>query len=184
MSKQLTTQQFAIETATGADISNIGHVHLQSMLETYPNREAGIDGTWINQKLGFLIEPDSDEFRRQIVLRAEADPEHTLYLVVRNIEGEVVGFFHYTHDEQKATLEAIYLLKEARGMGIADQLMRRGLEFAGDLPISLEVLDYNQRAIHLYEKYGFETVPNSHKFLREKLPVLSMQRKPTKETKS
>jgi len=181
MSKQLTTQQFTIEAATEADISAIGHTHLQAMLETYPNEKAGINEEWINQKLGFLSKPESDEFRRHTVLQAEIDTEHTLYLVVRNGQGQVVGFFHCTRDTQQAKLEAIYLLHEARGTGVADQLMQRGLEFAGNLPISLEVLDYNERAIRFYKKYGFETVADSHKLLREKLPVFGMQRKPTKE---
>jgi ribosomal protein S18 acetylase RimI-like enzyme len=184
MSKQLTAEQFNIETATQADIAAIGYVHLQSMLETYPNEEAGIDQHWINDKLGFLAESQGDEYRRQTVLKAETDPEHTLYIVVKNTLGRVVGFFHCSRDEQQAKLEAIYLIDEARGKGIADRLMLRGLEFAGDLPITLDVLDYNQRAIRLYEKYGFETIPNSHKLIRGKLPSFSMRRQPTKEMES
>ena len=184
MSKQLTVEQFNIETATQADISAIGYVHLQSMLETYPNIEAGIDKSWINNKLGFLAEPQGDKYRRQTVLLAETKPERTLYLVVRNTQGQVVGFFHCSRTEQRAKLEAIYLIEEARGSGIADRLMQRGLKFAGDLPITLEVLDYNQRAIRLYEKYGFETIPHSHKLIRGKLPAFSMRRQPTKGMES
>ena len=181
MSKQLTAEQFNIETAAQADISAIGYVHLQAMLETYPNKEAGIDQKWINDKLGFLAEAQGDEYRRQTVLKAETDPEHTQYLVVRNRQGNVVGFFHCSRGDHHAKLEAIYLIEEARGTGIADKLMLRGLEFAGDMPITLDVLDYNQRAIGLYEKYGFETIPNSHKLIRGKLPGFSMRRQPMKE---
>jgi len=184
MSKQLTAEQFKIETATQADISTIGYVHLQSMLETYPNKQAGIDISWIKNKLGFLAESQGDEYRHQTVLRAETDPDHTLYLVVRDTKGRVVGFFHCSRDEQQAKLEAIYLIEKARGKGIADRLMRRGLEFAGDLPISLEVLDYNERAMRLYEKYGFEAIPHSHRLIRGKLQVFGMRRQPTKETET
>ena len=184
MTEQLATKQFSIEFATEADVSSIGRVHLQSMFETYPNREAGIDKGWIKQKLGFLIGSDSDEFRRRTVRQAETDPDHVLYLVVKNIRGQVVGFFHVSRNEQQAKLEAIYLTEEARGTGVGSQLIQRGLEFAGKLPMSLEVLDYNQRAIRLYEKYGFDEVPDSHKIIRDKLPVFTMQRNPAKETKS
>jgi ribosomal protein S18 acetylase RimI-like enzyme len=181
MSKQPIAQQFTIETATESDAVDIGCVHLQAMLETYPNTKAGIDESWIRQKLGFLVEAQGNEFRRQIVFRSETDPGHTLYLVVRNVQGELVGFFHFTRGQQQAKLQAIYLIHEARGKGIADELMQRGIEFADSVPITLEVLNYNQRAIRFYEKYGFEKVPDSNKILRERLPVFTMQRKPTKE---
>ena len=184
MSEKLTSQQLAIETATEADVSGIGRAHFQSMLETYPNPGAGVDEAWIHQNLAYTMSPQGDGFRRQTVHQAETDPGHTLYLVVRNIQGQVVGFFHSTRSEHRAKIEAIYLTREARGTGTADELMRRGLEFAGDRPISLEVLDYNQRAIRLYERYGFAIVPDSLRLEKEKLPLITMQRLATREAES
>lgn len=175
MTETLPQHQFAIENATAADLDGIGEAHFQSLLETYADEAAGIDEAWIREHLKMYGEPNS-EVRRKNLREAEADPRSALYLTVKNPEGRIVGFLHGTRTAEQARLEALYLIEEARGSGVGDDLMQRQLEFAGDLPIRLEVLSYNDRAIRFYEKYGFQKVPGSEGFHNEKLPVFAMER--------
>lgn len=175
MTEQLSQHQFAIANVTEADLAGVAAAHFQSMLETYPNEAVGIDQAWIQENLQEYGDPNS-KHRREDLRKAETDPDHNLYLAVKNAEGKVVGFFHATRTDEQARVEAIYLTEEARGSGVADDLMQRGIEFADGLPMRLEVMDYNERAIRFYEKYGFERVPGTEEIQKEKLPVYAMER--------
>jgi ribosomal protein S18 acetylase RimI-like enzyme len=69
-----------------------------------------------------------------------------------------------------------------QGTGIADELMRLCLEFVHGLPITLEVADYNARAIRYYERHGFSRKTRSQpKMFHEKIPIITMQRPADKE---
>lgn len=181
MTEQLSQHQFAIEAATEADVAGIGQAHLQATLETYPNEAAGIDAAWLTQEFAHFAKPSGDVYRRKTVGQAETNPDLVLYDVVKNIQGQVVGFIHATRGTRRAKLEGLYLVEEARGTGVSDELMQRALDFADGQPMVLEVVDYNQRAIRFYERYGFEEVPDSHRFRNGKLPIMDMRRAATEE---
>ncbi|HEY5441999.1 MAG TPA: GNAT family N-acetyltransferase [Candidatus Saccharimonadales bacterium] len=170
------TEQFTITPATKADVLGIGQAHLQATREAYPNKDLGIDVAWINKQYGFLVADKGNKFRQGTVRQSQVPNGNVLYLVVKNKQGKICGFLHVERRKEDAYLAAIYLIEEARGSGVAQTLMDRALTFAGDLPMTLSVADYNQRAISFYEKYGFEKVPNSRKILKEKLPIIDMQR--------
>ena len=73
-------------------------------------------------------------------------------------DGErVVGFAGYGEaDPTTGELFALYVLKEYRGTGVAQALMRAAAEKLSAYPkIGLWVLKENPRAIRFYEKYGF-----------------------------
>lgn len=172
---------YAIQNATLDDVVGVGVAHFESTREAYPNEQAGITEEWIDKTWSFLKEESGDEFRRGTVRQAEADPEHNLYLASKDTEGKVVGFIHATKTDAGAKLEGLYLLEEAQGTGLADDLMERVLEFAGALPIELTVADYNERAIAFYERYKFEIVPGKRGVIKKKLPVVAMKREPNEE---
>ena len=173
--------KFVITPATDEDAAGVGVAHLQSWRETYPNQKLGIDINWIDEKVGFLAEDKGRDYRRNTIRRSHAFPEKILYLVAKTKTGKIVGFLHVELEDEMALFEAIYLLQEAQGTGLADELMQRALEFAGDKPMYLEVASYNPRAIRYYHKYGFEEVPNSSTIFREKVPVFAMKRQPNRE---
>ena len=76
-------------------------------------------------------------------------PENTL--VVR-LNGKIVGFSCYgTDDSGAGEVFAIYLLKEAQGLGLGRKLSRLGRRS----PVTLWVLENNDPAIGFYEHYGF-----------------------------
>jgi len=169
---------FTIAAATEADVEGIGEAQLESWLQTYPNKELGIDRVWIKKELGFLVEKQGNDFRRKTVKESLSPGSNTLYLVVKNDQGRIKGFLHVTKRKDGALLDAIYLTKEAQGTGIAQLLMKRALVFAGNLSMKVEVAEYNDRAIHFYQKYRFikQADPATKHLHRDKIPVMTMMR--------
>ena len=58
-----------------------------------------------------------------------------------------------SHDGIASSLGRMVVRKSARGRGLAQVLMTRALEIAGDNPLYLHAQDY---ITSLYEKFGFE----------------------------
>ena len=81
-------------------------------------------------------------------------------LIVAKENGRVIGFVGYGDrgDEAPDTGEifALYVLSEYYGKGVAQQLMKAGLNQLRNYPqVCLWVLKENKRAIRFYEKSGF-----------------------------
>ncbi len=166
-------ESYDIKQAVLEDAIGIGEMHLQSWLETYPNKELAISKEWIRDEFGFLNQERGIEFRRNTIKNLN---KNVLYLVVKNKEGIIKGFLHASRDTKNVSMNAIYLLDELKGKGIAQKLMDRAITFSQSLPISLEVVAYNERAIRFYEKYGFKRIEISKELFHSKLPVLKMHK--------
>lgn len=122
------------------DYDQKSYVHWKSWQETYTGL---MDERYIaNQTL---------EKCRNIAHRW---PGNTLLV---HLDGQIVGYGCYiSHEDGTGEISAIYLLKEAQGLGIGRRLMDALLEkLAGHHPIVLWVLKGNDRAIGFYEHYGF-----------------------------
>ena len=83
--------------------------------------------------------------------------------LVAEANGRILGFASYgpsrDEDAEDGDLElyAIYLDPEAWGRGVARQLIRAILADAPDgVPMSLWVLEQNERARHFYRRHGFQ----------------------------
>lgn len=91
--------------------------------------------------------------------------DNSVMLVARK-EGKIVGtasFNGFGRERMKHRGEiAISVLKSEWGNGIGKMLMEAVLKFAKESAkaeiISLEVRSDNERAIHLYKKFGFEKI--------------------------
>lgn len=147
-------------------------MHKASWHETYANivpdaTHDWIDSVWAENK------PDR---RSETILRSQQDPNNVLYRIVKDDLGNIKGFLHIERHGESASFDAIYLLQEAQGTGIAQQLMNQALAFAGDLPMELQVVDNNPRAIAFYERNGFQKIPGTEAMHREKLPIITMKR--------
>ena len=71
---------------------------------------------------------------------------------------ELVGYVVCSRYDQVWHLMNIAVAPERRGGGVAGQLMRRLIaESRGELPFTLEVRVSNQRAIGMYERFGFRS---------------------------
>ncbi len=89
--------------------------------------------------------------------------ENSLFLVAaaeRRIVGTLTCGGGTLRADAHMTSLGIYVVKDWRDQGIGSALMSRCVEWARRSPVvervELEVYAHNARAIHLYEKYGFE----------------------------
>ena len=79
-------------------------------------------------------------------------------LAVYEEDGEILGYMDYWITYEQAQLANIAVARKAWGKGIGSRLMDecvRQAEKAGCEVLSLEVRVSNERAVKLYEKYGF-----------------------------
>ena len=89
-------------------------------------------------------------------------------LIVAKDKGRVIGFVGYGDRGAEAPdtgeIFALYVLSEYYGKGVAQQLMRAGLDRLKDYPrVCLWVLKKNKRAIRFYRKFGF--VPDGEEMI-------------------
>jgi len=90
---------------------------------------------------------------------ADRDPT-TLHLWISDDEG-MAAYLRIVHNPDQAvshdgiadSLGRMVVRKSARGRGLAQVLMARALEIAGDKPLYLHAQDY---VTSLYAKFGFE----------------------------
>jgi len=74
---------------------------------------------------------------------------------------------HWMHDEpRRAYLLNFYVTPEARGQGLAKQLLRAALAICRDKEIAVVTLHASPQGRHLYEQHSFE--PSSEMMLRLK----------------
>jgi ribosomal protein S18 acetylase RimI-like enzyme len=179
MSEALTNHQFTISKAVEDDAEEIRQAQFESWLHTYPNEELGIDELWIREQ--FKDDEKRNEFLRSLIRESLKPDSNKLYLVVKNPDGKPRGFLYVTRHADHAVFDAIYLTKDVQGTGVAHELMEHALDFAGHLPMKVDVADYNERAIHFYERYGFVKVPDSRRMHREKIPIIDLERPADKE---
>ena len=89
-------------------------------------------------------------------------------LIVAKDKDRVIGFVGYGDRGAEAPdtgeIFALYVLSEYYGKGVAQQLMRAGLDRLKDYPrVCLWVLKENKRAIRFYRKFGF--VPDGEEMI-------------------
>lgn len=131
------------------DAEQIARAHIQAWQETYTGMmpEAHL------ASLGATLE-------KRMVHHATAMVTTGYYVVEES--GKILGFICYgqsrdNNDPAYGEIYAINLLNAAKGRGIAQEMMRRAfadLAAAGNLQISLWVVDKNTRACSFYEKMG------------------------------
>lgn len=97
---------------------------------------------------------------------AYSRPRHAYFVVEQ--EGKVLGGAGIAPlaggDPSVCELRKMYFLKEARGRGVGEQLLRRCLDFAREAGYRLcylETLTGMDQAQKLYERLGFARIPKS-----------------------
>ncbi|MBB5517459.1 GNAT family N-acetyltransferase [Amphiplicatus metriothermophilus] len=81
------------------------------------------------------------------------------------------------HGPDDLELDWLMIAPAFHGSGVAGALMAAGLDWLGaDRPVWLNVIAYNQRAIHFYRKFGFEIDPEAK--ASRLVPNLIMRRPP------
>lgn len=133
-----------IRPMTPDDADARGYVHWKSWQETYP-------GLMPEEALTSRSLHSRQELARRF-------PENTF---VAELDGKIVGFSCYhpyygTDLSDCGEVQAIYILRQAQGLGIGRRLMDAALQALSEFDtIVLWVLKGNERAIGFYEHYGF-----------------------------
>lgn len=97
-------------------------------------------------------------------LQSHLDSDNSIFLLALD-EGQIVGLLGCTGGNRSANRHATYLgmsvHRDRRGQGVGTALMAHVVEWARGTGvvrrIELHVFVRNERAIHLYEKFGFKT---------------------------
>ncbi|MFF1645739.1 GNAT family N-acetyltransferase [Streptomyces sp. NPDC058240] len=165
-----------IEAPHAEDAESLGPVQLRAWLQTYPNEEAGIDERWIREHRGSSATPEGIAQWREFIVAAKQRPDLLFCRVVRS-GTEIVGFLCGRRDDV-VTLGPMYLLNEAQGEGVGGRMMSEFLAWAGSAPMRLWVTEYNERAVHFYERYGFKAT-GEREIWRGRLPNVRMIRNST-----
>lgn len=107
---------------------------------------------------------DIDVEAEKSYIRSYENSENSI-MIVAEVDDQIVAIASLAGrngDRSKHIAElGISLIREYWGYGIATQMMEMMIEFAENSPLEvliLEVISENDRAIALYEKFGFESV--------------------------
>jgi GNAT superfamily N-acetyltransferase len=166
---------FNIEPPQLGDEEGIGPMHIKAWKESYLNPELGVTEEWIDEVIGHFAVDFTH--RRNTIVEALANPDQVLYRVVKNANGEIVGFLHGTKGEEFNELEGIYILNEAKKTGTGGRLMAEFLDWADkEKPCHLGVFSFNEDALGFYKRYGFEKTDKPEGLHKEKMPFIEMVR--------
>ncbi len=171
-------ENYTLREATRRDMAVIRPLHAASWLVTYPNDEHDVPYEWVKNRTDGWLTP-KQLARSADYLQKVLDDPNQFYRVAESDNG-VVGFVHAgTNEDQTKELEAIYTAPETFGSGLGAKLMRAALAWTDDIPITLKVATYNERAIRFYEKFGFKEVEGSNDTFAERIPIVTMKREGT-----
>lgn len=166
--------KFSINLPAEGEGIAVAKMHIQSWKETYVNQDSGLTEEKVDEMLQHLL--DDTTFRENTFKESLENPEQVFYRVVKNEDGEVVGFFHGSKHEDFNELDAIYLLDEAKGSGTGGKLMEEFLAWVDKAKITrLEAFSFNDSAIGFYERYGFSVTDKEMELFRG-MPVVEMVR--------
>ncbi len=166
---------FKIELPKVGEELALAKMHIQSWKESYVGEESGLTDEMVDEMRGEML--INTDYRRKVIAEALANPEKVIYRVVRNGSGEIVGFMHGIKHETYNELDAIYLLNEAKGMGIGPKLIEEFLSWSDHEKYSrLEAFRFNDSAISFYERYGFKKTDTEIALYKGMLPVIEMVR--------
>lgn len=116
-----------------------------------------------------------DESGFKQIIQRDTESTRNLFLVAE-IDGRIVGFSRCEGNDLKRTIHklefGVCVLKEFWGYGIGRNLLEESIPWAdsnGIKKIALNVLETNEKAIKLYQQFGFEVegILKNDKFLSD-----------------
>lgn len=107
-----------------------------------------------------ILASDFDDFWNDAILQNELNAKNSKYLVAK-FNQEIVGFGGIKVMVDQADIMNIVVKKDFRNQGIGGLLLKKLIDLSRELnliSITLEVMEENYSAIHLYKKFGFEQI--------------------------
>lgn len=115
-----------------------------------------------------------DEFWNYDILKEELNVENSRYLVAK-FNQEIVGFAGIKIMLDEADIMNIVVRKDFRNQGIGNILLQNLIDLSKKqqiTSISLEVMEENYPAIHLYKNFGFVAVGIRKKYYQDKNGII------------
>ncbi len=86
----------------------------------------------------------------------DGDDDHCIHILAR-VDGKALGAARFQYIGEKAKIQRVCILKEARGTGLGAELMRGILSILkSEDKVEIAVLGSQTHALLFYEKLGFE----------------------------
>ncbi|MCI8383567.1 MAG: tRNA (adenosine(37)-N6)-threonylcarbamoyltransferase complex dimerization subunit type 1 TsaB [Clostridia bacterium] len=121
-----------------------------------------------------ILLSDFDDFWNANIFKKELESENSSYLVAK-LNDEIVGFAGIKILLEDADIMNIVIKKNFRNQGIGTLLLKNLINLANEnhlKSLSLEVMEENFSAIHLYKKLGFEQVGKRKKYYQDKDAII------------
>lgn len=113
---------------------------------------------------------DFDDFWTYNVLKEELQSEKSKYFVAK-LDGQIVGFCGIKIMLDEADIMNIVVKKDFRNQGIGSILLQNLINLSKKLDVSsltLEVMEENFPAIHLYKNFGFKQIGLRKNYYKDK----------------
>lgn len=117
-----------------------------------------------------ILIADFDDFWTYNILKDELNSENSYYIVAKSSNEEIVGFAGIKTVLDESDIMNIVVKKSFRNQGIGSLLLKELINVAMSLKsssITLEVMEENFSAIHLYEKFGFQIIGNRKNYYED-----------------
>lgn len=117
---------------------------------------------------------DFDNFWTYQILKEELESENSSYLIAR-MDDEIIGFAGIKVVLDEADIMNIVIKKNYRNQGVGTLLLENLISLAKRLnlkSLSLEVSEKNLPAIHLYQKFGFESLGVRKNYYQDKNGII------------
>ena len=72
-----------------------------------------------------------------------------------------VGQFKIVNRDDCREIWCFEIYGEFRGMGLGQQMLKELIEMFSDMPLELGCGKKNEKALHIYQKYGFKIIKDS-----------------------
>lgn len=117
-----------------------------------------------------ILVSDFDNFWSYDIIKNELKAENSNYIIAR-FNQEIVGFAGIKVMVDEADVMNLVVKKEARNQGVGSLLLAKLIRLSKELhltSITLEVMEENYSAIHLYKKFGFEQIGIRKNYYQDK----------------
>lgn len=176
MTVPLSDLPFSVTPASPEDAAGIAHVRKETWLATYPHPDSGVT---VEDILSKQLDSD-DQVQRWRKAIEQTDGPRRLW-VAKTAAGTIVGYGQGKQREERNEIWGLYVLPAYQGNGLGRQLLAEVIAWLGDeKPIDLSVATYSERAIAVYQSFGFAVIgsdPSSPTFASGAvIPSLSMRR--------
>lgn len=116
-----------------------------------------------------------DAFWSYNVLKEELNSENSNYIVAKSFNEEILGFAGIKTILGDSDIMNIVVKKSFRNIGIGSLLLKELINIAISLnstSITLEVMEENYSAIHLYKKFNFEKIGSRKNYYKDKNAII------------